>query len=79
MISKTLRIMAAASLLTASSVAIAQSEPVAIERAGAPVGSANELEGLGAGAYVLGAIALGLIVWGIIELTSDDEDAPSSP
>jgi len=83
MFSKTLRIIAAASLLTASSVAIAQSEApgaVAIERAGAVVDGESELRGRGAGIYIIGAIALGLIIWGIIELTSDDDDDfPTSP
>lgn len=30
-------------------------------------------EQLGATAYVLGAIGLGLVVWGIVELTSDSD------
>ena len=30
-------------------------------------------------AWILAAIALGLIIWGIIELTSDDDDFPASP
>ncbi len=83
MLSKSLKIIAAASLLSASGAAYAQAQPmeaVAIERAGAPVDEAGELAGRGAGVYIIGAIALGLLIWGIIELTSDNEqDFPSSP
>jgi hypothetical protein len=32
----------------------------------------------GTGLYIVGAIVLGLIIWGIIEL-SDDNDSPHSP
>ena len=49
--------------------------PAAVSRTGAPVADAEEVRGTTM--YVLLAIALGLIIWGIIELTGDDE--PSSP
>ncbi|MGQ0588114.1 MAG: hypothetical protein ACT4N8_01105 [Sphingosinicella sp.] len=76
----------ALALIAGSSAAAAQtaqslslSNAPAIERAGAPVGDASELDGRrGVGIYIIGAIALGLIIWGIIELTKSD-DSPASP
>ena len=82
MISKKLSALVAISMLTASSAAVAQSAqslsltPAA--HAGADAQSANALDSRnGIGIYLIGAVVLGLIVWGVIELTKDDE--PSSP
>ena len=80
MISRTLAAVAAASLAFGSSAALAQSAaPLsvapAVERAGADTASANELRGTTG--WIIGAIALGLIIWGAIELFDDDE--PDSP
>lgn len=81
MLSKKLAALAALSLMTASTVAQAQSAQslsvASAPRAGAEVQGANELEGGGATIWIVGAIVLGLAIWGIIELTDDDE--PSSP
>ena len=82
MFSKKLAALAALSMITASSAAVAQSAaPLSIDsapavQAGEPTQGSNEL--VGTTAWILAAIALGLIIWGIIELTSDD-DAPDSP
>lgn len=77
--------MTALALVAGSSAAVAQtaqplslSHSPAIERAGAPANGASELNASGPGIYILGAIGLGLIIWGIIELTEDD-DGPDSP
>jgi hypothetical protein len=51
----------------------AQAAPAA--RSSAPVAESEELRGTTL--WVVGAIALALIVWGVIELSSDDE--PQSP
>lgn len=59
-------VMAAAPSAAALSVAPTQ-------RAGAATGDASAL--VGTTAWILAAIAFGLIVWGIIELT-DDSDSP---
>ena len=73
----------AALTLIAGSGAAAAAQPLslshsaAVERAGAPVNGESELK-RGAGTWIIGAIALGLIIWGIIEITGDD-DAPASP
>lgn len=80
MLSKKLAALAAFSMLTASTVAHAQSAQSlsvapAVERAGANVSDANALEGTTF--WIVGAIVVGLAIWGIIELTDDDE--PSSP
>ncbi|HEV2817187.1 MAG TPA: hypothetical protein VGW40_08205 [Allosphingosinicella sp.] len=85
MLSKKLAAIAAASLISASSAAVAQSaQPLslanspAIQRAAAANAGESNLDRRGIGIYIIGAIALGLIIWGIIELTSDD-DGPESP
>ena len=47
-------------------------------RAGAGAQSASELDGRnGIGIYLIGAVVLGLIIWGVIELTKDDEESVS--
>ena len=81
MFSRKLAVLAAFSLATAGTVAQAQSAaalsvaPAAVERVGANTEGSNEL--VGTTAWILGAIALGLVIWGIIELTDDDD--PTSP
>lgn len=69
--------LAALSLVASSSAAIAQSaQPLsiqgspAVERAGADMQGEGQL--VGTTAWILAAIALGLIIWGIIELTESD-------
>jgi hypothetical protein len=82
MLSKKLAALAAISMMTASTVAHAQSaqslsvaSSPAVQRAGANTEGSNEL--VGTTLWIVGAIALGLAIWGIIEITDDDE--PSSP
>jgi hypothetical protein len=82
MLSRTLAVLAAATLVFGSSAAVAQSaQPLslanapAVERAGADVAGASELRGTTG--WIIGAIALGLIIWGAIELLDDDEDTDS--
>lgn len=53
----------------------AQAAPQQISRTGAEVGESEQL--VGTTLWIVVAIALGLAVWGIIELSSDDE--PTSP
>ena len=84
MLSKKLAAIAAVSLVTASSAAVAQSaQPLSLanspaaQRASAGVAGESDLDRRGIGIYVIGAVVLGLIVWGIIELTSDDNDSES--
>lgn len=77
---KGLAAVAAVSLIAAPVAAATPSAvaaSVGTQRVGAETGDANELRGTTA--WILAAIALGLIVWGIIELTSNDEDFPTSP
>lgn len=78
MASKIFTPLIALSLVAGSSAAVAQTaQPVtASVRAGAPEGQ-SELRGTTA--WILAAIALGLIIWGIIELTDDEDDFPTSP
>ena len=85
MLSKKLSALVAISVLSASSAAVAQSaQPLSLAnapalRAGATTSDASQLDDRnGIGIYIIGAVVLGLIVWGIIELTSDDE-GPASP
>lgn len=84
MISKKLSALVAISMLTASSAAVAQSaQSLSLAgspavHAGADAQGANALDSRnGIGIYLIGAVVLGLIVWGVIELTKDDE--PESP
>ena len=68
--------LAALSMMTASTAAVAQSAAPASAPAvqvGDQTEGSNELRGTTA--WILAAIALGLIVWGIIELT-DNCDSP---
>jgi len=82
MLSKKLSALLALSLVTASSAAVAQSaqslslgnSPAAAARAD---GASDLDDRNGIGIYLVGAVVLGLIVWGILELTKDDE--PDSP
>ena len=65
-----------ASAVLALSVApvAAQAAEAAAMRASADV---QQSEQLSTTAWIVGAIGLGLLIWGIIELT--DDDAPESP
>lgn len=75
---KSLAALAALSVIAAPATAQAAAAPPAAQRVGAEPGGASQLHGTTA--WVLAAIALGLIVWGIIELTgNDEEDFPTSP
>ena len=83
--SKKLAAIAAVSLISASSAAVAQSaQPLslsqspAVERAGAATPGQNNLDRRGYGIYIVGLVILGLIVWGIIELTKSNNN-PHSP
>jgi hypothetical protein len=85
MLSKKLAAIAAVSLITASSAAVAQSaQPLSLShspaaaRAGASTSEQSNLDRRGYGIYIVGAIVLGLIVWGIIKLV-DNNNGPSSP
>ncbi|HTU09841.1 MAG TPA: hypothetical protein VMG08_02990 [Allosphingosinicella sp.] len=83
MLSKKLSALVAASVLMGSSAAVAQSaQPLSLASvapAGAITSDASALDDRnGIGIYIIGAVVLGLIVWGVIELTKDD-DGPSSP
>lgn len=82
MLSKKLSALVAISMLTASTAAVAQSAQslslAPAVRAGGDAQGVNSLDSRnGIGIYLIGAVVLGLIVWGIIELTKDDE--PDSP
>ena len=80
MFSKKIAALAAASLIGMSSAAAAQTAaPLSlgqssVVRAGASTEGSNELRGTTG--WIIGAIALGLIIWGAIELL-DDNDSES--
>lgn len=68
------------SAITASAALALTVAPIAAQaapavRTAAPVAESEEL--VGTTMWIVAAIALGLVVWGIIELTDDDE--PASP
>jgi hypothetical protein len=64
----------AALALTLAPVAV-QAAPQEVSRVGSDVAAAEEVRGTTM--WIVAAIALGLIIWGIIELTGDD--SPTSP
>jgi hypothetical protein len=75
MLSKKLAAIAAVSLISASSAAVAQSaQPLSlsnspvVQRAGAQNVDQNNLDRRGYGIYIVGAIVLGLVAWGVYEL-----------
>ena len=85
MLSKKLSALVAISVLCASSAAVAQTaQPLSL--ANAPISQAatspdqaNSLDARnGFGIYIIGAVLLGLIVWGVISLT-DKNNSPASP
>ena len=85
MLSKKLAAIAAVSLITASSAAVAQTaQPLSlsnsptVERAGAGTAGQSNLDRRGYGIYIVGAIVLAAVIYGIIKLT-DNNDGPSSP
>lgn len=82
MLRKSFAAAAAIAILAGSSAAVAQSaQPLSIaaaSRDGAQTQAASDLDGRnGMGIYIIGAVVLGLIIWGIIELT--DDGGPESP
>jgi len=78
--------LAALSMIVGSTAAVAQTaQPLSLSnnpsvmRAGAETARSSELDDRnGIGIYIIGAVVLGLVIWGIIELTKSDE-GPSSP
>ena len=85
MLSKKISAVAAAAVLSASSAAVAQTaQPLSVAnspmvRAAAPATQTSALDDRnGIGIYIIGAVILGLIVWGVISLT-DGNDTPNSP
>ena len=82
MLSKKLAAIAALSLITASSAAAAQTaQPLSLANSPAvsqtAVQGESDLDRRGYGIYIVGAVVLGLIIWGAIELLGDD--GPESP
>jgi hypothetical protein len=73
MLRKTITAVAAMALVAAPVAAQAAAQPAA--RTTAPTAESEEL--VGTTAWILAAIGVGLLIWGIIELTDDDE--PESP
>ena len=72
MLSKTIAAMAAGALAVGSVAAQAAPAPRA------PAATKDSEQLVGTTAWVLAAIGLGLVIWGIIEL-ADDDDKPASP
>ena len=64
--------VSAAMALTAAPIA-AQAAPQ-VSRTGAEVGQSEQLRGTTM--WIVAAIALGLIIWGIIELSDDEPESP---
>lgn len=77
-------LIASLSLLTAAAVQASPAQSLSlanapeISRASTVAGASSAQSETGAGIYVIGAIVAGLMIWGIVELVSDDDD-PDSP
>lgn len=79
MIRKLTAAVAASALLVATPAFAQAAQPVAAPAA-ETVSADNALaEERGLMTYVLGAVVLGLVIWGIIEVTGGDDDEPVSP
>jgi hypothetical protein len=85
MLSKKLAAIAAISMITASSAAVAQSaQPLSlsnspsVERAAPGLAGQNNLERRGYGIYIVGVIVLAAIIYGIVKLV-DNNNGPHSP
>ena len=75
MLSKKLAAIAAISMIAGSSAAVAQSaQPLSlsnspvVQRAGAATAGQSNLDRRGYGIYIVGAIVIGLVAWGVYEL-----------
>jgi len=84
MISKLLGMAGAAALLVSSGAAAAQAAaPLSLAnapavRAGADLSETSDIRG--SARWILGAVVVALVVWGLIELLDDDDEAfPNSP
>ena len=84
MLSRKISAIVAASVLSASSAAVAQTaQPLSVAnspmvRSAAGTSEASALDDRnGIGIYIIGAVVLGLIIWGVIELTKDDNGSMS--
>ena len=68
-------------LATAPAVAQSSAQSLSLSAAAPRVGASlqddSNIEGVGTGMLVIGAIVVGLAIWGIVELTKDDK--PNSP
>jgi hypothetical protein len=77
-------LLALLSLSTATAVQASPAQSLSlanspeISRGSTAAGASNAQSGAGAGIYVIGAIVAGLMIWGIVELASGDDD-PDSP
>ena len=86
MLSNKLAAIAAVSLITASSAAVAQTaQPLSLsnsptaERASAGMSGQSNLDRRGYGIYVVGAIVLAAIIYGIVKLVDNNNNNPHSP
>ena len=68
-------VLASSALALTLTPIAAQAAPQPVTRTGAEIGESEQL--VGTTLWIAIAIGLGLAIWGIIELTSDDE--PTSP
>ena len=84
MLTRRMTVLAAALLAVGGSAGAQAAAPLslarsaAVERAGADAAGSSELRGTTA--WIIGAVALALIVWGALELLDDGTNAvPASP
>ena len=77
-------LLASLSLLAATAVQASPAQSLSlanapeVTRASTATGASNAQSGTSTGVYVIAAIVAGLMIWGIVELVSGDDD-PDSP
>lgn len=78
MLAASLSLLAASSVQATSAQSLSLANAPEIGRTSSAAGASNAQSEAGVGFYVVGAIVAGLMIWGIVELVSGDDD-PDSP
>ena len=72
-------VSAAALLASAPAVAQTATAPAPATESVGNRGANAQFAEMGPAAWIVGAIVVGLVIWGIVELVDDDNDEPVSP
>ena len=79
-VAATLASVTSTQVVAQSAAPLSMTNSPVVARANAEMEGQNSLEGRGPVFYLIGAVVIGLIVWGAIELLDDNDEAfPVSP